>query len=109
MTRLPFLVLPACLIAGIAMAETQNPAPATPPHARQTVAQALAGRASETKTARAADRATKALNLLEANGDNDFTNFRVDGRDFAATVKKPGGESFNVRIDPDTNMVVRTS
>ena len=43
--------------------------------------------------------ATTALNLLEANGYHNFTNFRPDDKKFAATVTQ-NGVTKTVMIDP---------
>jgi len=50
------------------------------------------------------ERATKALNLLEAKGYTQFSNFRPTGRDFEATVTRDGRQSV-VMIDPDADRV----
>lgn len=50
--------------------------------------------------------ATQALNLLEANGYGDFTNFHRTGRDYAATVSQ-NGTTFPVTIDPETGQITR--
>lgn len=55
-------------------------------------------------TSAAATRYTEALNLLEAKGYINFTNFHKAGNDFAATVKQ-SGRSMTVMIDPDNNTV----
>jgi hypothetical protein len=52
------------------------------------------------------DRMTHALNLLEANGYGDFSNFQQSGKDFAATVKRDG-QQFGVIVNPDTNQITR--
>ena len=49
-------------------------------------------------------RETDALNLLDAKGYPDFTNFRRDGRNFEATVTRDG-KSETVWVDPDTKSV----
>lgn len=51
-----------------------------------------------------ATRMTHALNLLEAQGYGDFSNFRAEGKNFAATVTR-NGRQFTVVVDPDTDHV----
>lgn len=53
-----------------------------------------------------AKRMTAALNILEAQGYGDFTGFRPDGQDYAATVSQ-NGHRFTVLIDPDSGHVTR--
>ena len=50
------------------------------------------------------DRATKALNLLVANGYTTFDSFTADGRNFRARATK-NGQMENVVIDPDAGTV----
>ncbi len=52
------------------------------------------------------DRMTHALNLLEAKGYGDFSNFRSSGKDFTATVKR-NGHPIGVIVNPDTNQITR--
>jgi hypothetical protein len=54
----------------------------------------------------AGDRMTAALNLLEAKGYGDFSNFKADGGNFAASVKQ-NGQSFGVVINPDSGQITR--
>jgi len=63
----------------------------------------------------AARRATKALDILEAQGyaaglsDKSFgalQNFRQQGKDYVATIGQ-SGRSFVVTVDPDTGQVTR--
>jgi hypothetical protein len=49
-------------------------------------------------------RATEALNLLEANGYTQFSDFRPAGSDFQATVTRNGRQEM-VTIDPDSGRV----
>ncbi len=51
-----------------------------------------------------AARMTQSLNLLGAQGYGDFSNFRQDGKNFAATVTR-SGQQLSVVVDPDTNRV----
>lgn len=173
MTRIPLLVLPACLVAVAAMADppsatapmpgTTSAAPAmpsapSPPSASATApampntnmsssnpstndmsstsnnnpsaSNTMSGTAPAThaanakngakthmakrsnsgpsKTAREADRATTALELLEANGDRNFKDFHADGHNYAATVTGTDGKTHNVTIDPDSHKVARS-
>jgi hypothetical protein len=51
-----------------------------------------------------AERITRALNLLEANGYGGFTNFQPAAGGYAATVTK-NGRQMNVTVNPDTGQV----
>lgn len=62
-----------------------------------------------------AHRATRALNILEAQGyaaglqDNSFTAFRdfhAQGKDYIATVRQ-NGRMFQVIVDPETGQITR--
>ena len=62
-----------------------------------------------------AQRATRALNLLEAQGfaadleersHSAFLDFRQQGKDFVATIIQKG-RTFVVIVDPDTGQVKR--
>jgi hypothetical protein len=50
------------------------------------------------------DRATTALNLLEANGYTSFSNFQPAGRDFQVTVIRDGRPTV-VTVDPDSGRI----
>ena len=50
--------------------------------------------------------ATKALNMLEAQGYGAFSNFRPVGGNFAATVSQ-NGKTFQVTVDPATGQITR--
>lgn len=52
----------------------------------------------------AGDRATAALNLLEANGYTQFSNFQRAGSDFEATVNR-NGRQMTVVVDPDSGKI----
>ena len=54
----------------------------------------------------AGQRETAALNLLEAQGYGNFTDFRADGANFTATVNNPDG-SYAVQVNPDSGQVIR--
>jgi hypothetical protein len=56
----------------------------------------------------AEQRITYALNLLEAKGYGDFSDFRQDGKNFTATVSQDG-KRFTVMIDPDSRRITRQS
>jgi hypothetical protein len=100
--------------AGSAFAQTMgNPALGTPPHALGSPAKAPAS--SQVAAAPAApmtmkgdnadaSRATDALNLLEARGYADFSNFSADGNNFRATVND-NGQPATVSINPLTGDV----
>ncbi len=51
-------------------------------------------------------RATTALNILEAQGYTYFGDFRPDGNMFTALVHD-GGQQFRVVINPDTGQISR--
>jgi hypothetical protein len=52
-----------------------------------------------------ADRATHALNMLEAQGFTRFSDFQPKGTDFTARVRKHG-QTVQVTINPDTNQIL---
>lgn len=68
----------------------------------------MAAAARHDKAAPLEERMTDALNLLEAKGYGDFSGFRQDGKNFAATVSQDG-RRFTVVIDPDSNRITRQS
>lgn len=51
-------------------------------------------------------RATTALNVLEAQGYADFSDFRPDGSLFTALVRD-GGQQFRVVINPESGQISR--
>ena len=51
-------------------------------------------------------RDTKALNMLEANGDIPFYNFQQAGKNFTADVNR-GGQRVAVTVDPDSGLISR--
>jgi hypothetical protein len=53
---------------------------------------------------REGNRATMALNALESQGYVNFSNFRADGRNFAADVTK-GGKSMHILVAPETGTI----
>lgn len=53
-----------------------------------------------------ADRATHALNMLEAQGFTRFSHFQANGGDFIASVHEHG-QTAQVTIDPDTNQILK--
>jgi L-lactate utilization protein LutC len=91
-----------------AAANTQSPASAAPPAQQQP----MPGKAQHHAAMHAAnyrenqreDRETKALNLLEAKGDTQFSHFKADGLDFSAVVAK-NGQNSTVVVDPDNGQV----
>jgi hypothetical protein len=103
MNRLASILLAGAFLAGsagMAFAATPSPAPATPaPHA-------MAHRAPAKGGTSAGNRMTQALNLLEAKGYGDFTNFKADGSNFTATVAQ-NGQHFAVLVNPDSGQVTR--
>jgi hypothetical protein len=53
-------------------------------------------------------RITKALNMLESQSDGAFSNFRPEGKNFAAIVSERG-RRFEVIIDPDSGRIIPQS
>lgn len=108
MNRLASAVLATAFLAasgGVALAAaapTTTPAN-SPMHEK---AHAAALRHDDADPAEA--RMTHALNLLEANGYGDFSNFKQDGRNFDAMVSQ-NGKPFTVIVNPDTNQLTRQS
>jgi hypothetical protein len=51
-------------------------------------------------------RETQALNLLEAQGYGNFTDFRSEGANFTAIVSDPNGR-YTVTVNPDNGQVTR--
>lgn len=87
----------------------------TPPHALGAAAPssaALAAQATPRMPAVAdldnpqGGRATAALNVLEAQGYADFSEFQPAGNAFTALVHD-GGQQFRVVINPDTGQISR--
>jgi hypothetical protein len=110
---LSFAVAAGLIIAaGSAFAQTMgNPALGTPPHAlgspvpaSSQVAAAPAAPMTMKGDNADASRATDALNLLEARGYADFSNFTADGNNFRATVYD-NGQPATVSINPFTGDV----
>ena len=108
MNRLVSAVLATAFLTasgGIALAApAPTTAPAHPPMHKKAHAAALRHDAAGPQEA----RMTHALNLLEANGYGDFSNFKQDGRNFAATASRNGKE-FTVIVNPDTNQLTHRS
>lgn len=98
MASLSALVLAASSAGALAAG---TPAPTT------TAAQDAAARHDRREEAREA-RMTQALNLLEAKGYGDFTNFRADGKNFDATVTQ-NGKTVTVVVDPDASQITQQS
>ncbi len=113
---LPFVVAAGLVVAaGSAFAQNVgNPALGTPPHALGSPAlapasnPAAAGQAAPMSGDNPGNsegrNATAALNLLEARGYANFSNFTADGINFRATVIN-GGRASQVLIDPRTGEV----
>jgi hypothetical protein len=51
-------------------------------------------------------RATRALNMLEAAGDGQYSNFMESGRNFTADVVKGGG-TVHVLINPASDQITQ--
>ncbi len=100
MTRLALAAVPFFALAGAAL--IQAPAFAATPPAAATATAAHA-RSDATPTAR---RETKALNLIEANGYGDYTDFHAVGKNFAAQVDRHG-QRLTVIANPDTGQVTQ--
>lgn len=116
MKRLAFVVAPFLAFSGVALAQNApaNDA-ASPPAAAQPAmpqAQSQHHHRRHMAAARAAhndqeaERITKALNLLEANGYGDFKNFQPDGQNYVADVMS-GGQQMKVAVDPSSGQVTR--
>jgi hypothetical protein len=90
---------PHALGAPMPNAPATNPAPATENSTTSPVPVAEAGKPGSS-------RATTALNVLEAQGYANFSDFRPDGDMFTAVVND-GGQQFRVGINPDTGQITR--
>jgi hypothetical protein len=66
---------------------------------------ATAQRRADLDTAQA-QRATHALNILEAQGMGSFTSFQPQGSNFLVTVQQ-GGQSYVFLVNPDTGTAQR--
>lgn len=89
----------------------------TPPHALGTSAPSMPAASPAAASATGASpvpdadnpggsRATTALNVLEAQGYTNFSDFRPNGSVFTALVND-GGQQFRVVINPDTGQISR--
>jgi len=102
MKRIALTMAALTLSAGAAFAASPaQPAATAAPSHKTHVAAAM-------RNDRAAERMTKALNLLEAKGYGSFSDFKPDGKDYAATVTQ-AGHSMTVRVDPDSGQVTTQS
>jgi hypothetical protein len=109
---LPFVVAGGLVVAaGSAFAQgVGNPALGIPPHALGSPAPAPASNPAAEHAAAAtgdtpeARNATAALNLLEARGYANFSNFTGDGNAFHATVVN-NGQPIEVSINPNTGEI----
>jgi guanyl-specific ribonuclease Sa len=89
-----------------AVNQSQAPAAAAPEHKAHPKVIAAAKREDRADPKEA--RMTHALNLLEANGYGQFSDFKQDGKNFEAMVTS-NGQHFAVTIDPDSNRITRKS
>jgi hypothetical protein len=80
-----------------------NPAPAMGAAAQRNSGKILGANATILVNARE-HRETKALNWLEAAGDNDFTDLRRDGSHYRVTVIRDGMPQV-VTVDPDSGAI----
>ncbi len=105
MKRIALLAVALSLGAGTAFAATTGNSSANPAPAPQAQVQHHHRHMATARRINAReDRETKALNLLEAKGYASFTNFKPDGRDYAATVAK-NGHNMTVRVDPHSGQI----
>lgn len=105
MKRIAFTIVILALSAGAALAATPSPLPTTP--AEKTAVHHTSAVTSMRNDA-SANRMTKALNLLEAQGDGTFTDFKAQGKDYDATVIRDG-HAVTLRVDPDSGQVTTRS
>ena len=106
----------AALLMSSAAAFAAGPAPATQPAAApmsgvtkpataaKPVKSHVAAVHHRAKPMVAEADATTALNLLEAQGYYDFTNFQRTGQNYTATVTQ-NGKTFQVTVDPRTRQI----
>ncbi len=52
------------------------------------------------------DRATAALNLMEAHDYSRFRDFKADGGKFTAVATLDNGKTVRIEIDPDSGRIV---
>jgi hypothetical protein len=113
MKHLAAAAISAALLAGVsgaAFAQTTPPAaptaasPTQPSHAATVAPHATMMHRVARYSDKAGDPGTKALNLLEANGYTDVTQFRQVGGDYQATVTKDG-KPVTVTVDPGTGQI----
>ncbi|HUK58317.1 MAG TPA: hypothetical protein VLV50_03730 [Stellaceae bacterium] len=97
MTRLALAAVPFAALAGVAFVQA-GPALAALPSA-------TASHISSDETPQAR-RETTALNLIEAKGYGDYTNFHAVGKNFAAQVDRHG-RRITVIANPDTGQVTQ--
>jgi hypothetical protein len=102
MTRLALAAVPFFALASIGFAQAATPAtPAAPAHRAHAMHRA-------SPASPEARRETHALNLIEAKGYGEFTNFHADGKNFTASVMS-AGKRYTVTVNPDTGQVARQS
>lgn len=100
MNRLaPALLIPAFLAASGSMALAATPAALSHPSSSPAAVR-------HDKAGPAEARMTQALNMLEANGYGDFSDFKPAGTNFTAMVTR-NNQHFAVTVDPDTNQITR--
>ncbi len=109
MNRLASVILALGMAAGPAgpvLAASPAATPSTSPAAAPSHSAPAMPIARHERSDVQGDRMTQALNLLEANGYGDFSNFQQSGKDFTATVKR-AGQPFTVLVNPDPNQITR--
>lgn len=112
MNRLTSTALAGALVVASGALAFAADAPASAPANAPSGTSAAAARANAAaqaaarhdKAAPVEARMTHALNLLEANGDGDFSDFRQHGKNFDATVTR-SGRQVTVVVDPDADQV----
>ena len=100
MNRLALAALPFFALAGISLAQAA-PAMSAAAHAAPHTAVAAHRYSDNTREGR---RETRALNLIEAKGYGDYTDFHAAGKNFTAQVDSHG-KRFTVVANPDTGRV----
>lgn len=100
MTRFALAAVPFFALAGAAFIQAGPAVAATPPAAKAALAQL---RSDNTPPAR---RETRALNLIEAKGFGDYSDFHAVGKNFSAQVMAHG-QKLRVIANPDTGQVTQ--
>jgi hypothetical protein len=107
MNRIAMVAVLVAISAAPAFAASQsgNAQPANPPAQHSTAT--TTNQRHHINVAQRANRETKALNMLEAKGYTDFTNFhRVRPGVFAASVDQHG-HWMSVQVNPLDNQIMR--